>query len=133
MIHRETFGASVLNHSDSNAVLHSVAKKKCLLTTPSLLSRGTRLSAKHLGCATREAIKQPLPHLVPDLPMVGFAMVVGAECSDIALDVWTAIRKWNHMMSFKKNSSIRLLKPRFCPPLPPTIGQLQAPTSDPGV
>src|SRR5207245_2326209 len=47
MIHRETFGASVLNHSDSNAVLHSVAKKKCLLTTPSLLSRGALRSKKY--------------------------------------------------------------------------------------
>src|SRR6266568_7752006 len=47
MIHRETFGASVLNHSDSNAVLHSVAKKKCLLTTPSHLSRGTLVILRH--------------------------------------------------------------------------------------
>src|SRR5579863_10034482 len=42
MIHHESFRASVLNHSDNNAVLHSIAAKKCLLTTPSLLSRGTR-------------------------------------------------------------------------------------------
>src|SRR5579863_4032808 len=44
MIHHESFRASVLNHSDNNAVLHSIAAKKCLLTTPSLLSRGTRES-----------------------------------------------------------------------------------------
>ncbi len=42
MIHRETFRASVLNHSDNNAVLQSIAVKKCLLTTPSLLSKGTQ-------------------------------------------------------------------------------------------
>jgi hypothetical protein len=41
MIHRESSRASVLNHSGGPAVLHGSAGKKCLLTTPSLLSRGT--------------------------------------------------------------------------------------------
>jgi hypothetical protein len=43
LIHRESFRASVLNHSGNQAVLQSMAKKKCLLTTPSLLSTATRL------------------------------------------------------------------------------------------
>ena len=34
--------ASVLHHSETQAVLQSIAEKKCLLTTPSLLSRGTQ-------------------------------------------------------------------------------------------
>jgi len=38
LIHRESFRASVLHHSDTNAVLQSMAAKRCLLTTPSLLS-----------------------------------------------------------------------------------------------
>ena len=42
MIHRESSRASVLNHSGGRAVLHRTAQRKCLLTTPSLLSRGTR-------------------------------------------------------------------------------------------
>src|SRR5258705_10378410 len=41
LIHRESFRASVLHHSGSRAVPQSIAAKKCLLTTPSLLSRGT--------------------------------------------------------------------------------------------
>src|SRR6266481_6525267 len=41
LIHRESFRASVLHHSGSHAVPQSIAAKKCLLTTPSLLSRGT--------------------------------------------------------------------------------------------
>src|SRR5258708_3089438 len=40
--HRESFRASVLSHSSNQAVLQSTAAKKCLLTTPSLLSRGTQ-------------------------------------------------------------------------------------------
>jgi hypothetical protein len=42
LIHRESSRASVLNHSGSHAVLHSIATEKCLLTTPSLLSMATR-------------------------------------------------------------------------------------------
>ncbi len=38
LIHRESFRASVLHHSEIQAVLQSIAEKKCLLTTPSLLS-----------------------------------------------------------------------------------------------
>src|SRR5712664_3573723 len=41
LIHRESSRASVLNHSGGHAVLHSIAEYKCLLTTLSLLSRGT--------------------------------------------------------------------------------------------
>src|SRR5438093_930075 len=50
VIHRESFRASVLHPSEIQAVLQSIAEKKCLLTTPSLLSRGTRrrqVSRKH--------------------------------------------------------------------------------------
>ena len=43
VIHRESFRASVLHPSEIQAVLQSIAEKKCLLTTPSLLSSGTRL------------------------------------------------------------------------------------------
>src|SRR6266478_6234289 len=42
VIHRESFRASVLHPSEIQAVLQSIAEKKCLLTRPSLLSRGTR-------------------------------------------------------------------------------------------
>jgi hypothetical protein len=42
LIHRESFRASVLHHSEIQAVPESIAAKKCLLTTPSLLSIGTR-------------------------------------------------------------------------------------------
>ncbi len=42
LIHRESFRASVLHHSEIRAVLQSIAAKKCLLTTPSFLSRATQ-------------------------------------------------------------------------------------------
>jgi hypothetical protein len=42
LIHRESFRASVLHHSEIQAVLESIAVKTCLLTTPSFLSRGTQ-------------------------------------------------------------------------------------------
>jgi len=41
LIHRESSRVSVLNLSGNHAVLQSIAEKKCLLTRPSLLSRGT--------------------------------------------------------------------------------------------
>jgi hypothetical protein len=41
LIHRESFRASVLHHSENHAVLHSIAANRCPLTTPSLLSTGT--------------------------------------------------------------------------------------------
>ena len=41
MIHRESFRASVLHLSEIQAVLQSIAEKKSVLTTPSLLSKGT--------------------------------------------------------------------------------------------
>src|SRR5580698_3877920 len=41
LIHRESFRASVLHHSEIQAVLESIAVKTCLLTTPSFLSSGT--------------------------------------------------------------------------------------------
>src|ERR1700730_3921592 len=48
LIHRESFRASVLHHSENHAVLHSIAANRCPLTTPSLLSRATRrLSYNH--------------------------------------------------------------------------------------
>src|SRR6266478_9603138 len=42
VIHRESFRASVLHPSEIQAVLQSMAEKKSVLTTPSLLSNGTR-------------------------------------------------------------------------------------------
>ena len=42
LIHRESSRVSVLNLSGNHAVLQSIAEKKCLLTRPSLLSRGTQ-------------------------------------------------------------------------------------------
>ena len=42
MIHRESFRASVLHLSEIQAVLQSIAEKKSVLTTPSLLLSGTR-------------------------------------------------------------------------------------------
>src|SRR5579859_1264514 len=41
LIHRESFRASVLHPSEIQAVLQSIAVKKCLLTTPSSLSKAT--------------------------------------------------------------------------------------------
>src|SRR6266849_2934126 len=60
VIHRESFRASVLHHSENQAVLQSIATKKCLLTTPSLLSRGTqiRLSARRLGHPADQVVVQ---------------------------------------------------------------------------
>ena len=49
LIHRESFRASVLHLSEIQAVLESIAEGKCLLTTPSFLSRGTRLLAASTG------------------------------------------------------------------------------------
>src|SRR6266851_2695424 len=51
VIHRESFRASVLHPSEIQAVLQSIAEKKCLLTRPSLLSRGTRGSSRRSMCA----------------------------------------------------------------------------------
>jgi hypothetical protein len=45
VIHRESFRASVLHHSENQAVLQSIATKKCLLTTPSLLSSATQFKS----------------------------------------------------------------------------------------
>src|SRR6266850_7558707 len=42
LIHRESFRASVLHLSEIQAVLQSIAEKKSVLTTPSLLSSGTQ-------------------------------------------------------------------------------------------
>jgi len=42
VIHRESFRASVLHLSEIQAVLQSIAAKKSVLTTPSLLSSATR-------------------------------------------------------------------------------------------
>src|SRR5713226_8470847 len=44
LIHRESFRAAVLHLSEIRAVLESIAAKKSLLTTPSLLSSGTQVS-----------------------------------------------------------------------------------------
>jgi hypothetical protein len=48
LIHRESFRASVLHHSEIHAVPKSIAELNCLLTTPSLLSRGTRQTSAYL-------------------------------------------------------------------------------------
>lgn len=42
LIHRESFRASVLYLSEIQAVPQSIAAVRCLLTTPSFLSSGTR-------------------------------------------------------------------------------------------
>jgi hypothetical protein len=42
LIHRESFRVSVLHLSEIQAVLQSIATMRCVLTTPSFLSRGTR-------------------------------------------------------------------------------------------
>src|SRR6266851_5518391 len=63
VIHRESFRASVLHPSEIQAVLQSIAEKKCLLTTPSLLSRGTRRKnqkAKSKACPTRLNLRNAL-------------------------------------------------------------------------
>jgi hypothetical protein len=60
LIHRESSRASVLNPSGGHAVLHSIAKQKCLLTTPSLLSKAIREFYPRYGCATRVA-NSPCP------------------------------------------------------------------------
>ena len=49
LIHRESFRASVLHHSEIQAVQKSIAEKKCPLTTPSLLSKATRPAAVGKG------------------------------------------------------------------------------------
>jgi len=54
LIHRESFRASVLHLSEIRAVLESVAAKRCLLTTPSLLSSCTQ--------------KVLAPHYAPPVP-----------------------------------------------------------------
>src|SRR5260370_31814135 len=55
VIHRESFRASVLHLSEIQAVLQSIAAKKSVLTTPSLLSKATRrclslLRMRHPTC-----------------------------------------------------------------------------------
>ena len=46
LIHRESFRVSVLHLSEIQAVLQSIATMRCVLTTPSFLSSGTRKSKK---------------------------------------------------------------------------------------
>jgi hypothetical protein len=48
VIHRESFRALVLHHSENQAVLQGIAAKKCLLSTPSLLSRATQILSNAL-------------------------------------------------------------------------------------
>jgi hypothetical protein len=43
LIHRESFGASVLHHSEIQAVVRSIAENECRLTRPSLLSTATHV------------------------------------------------------------------------------------------
>ncbi len=59
LIHRENFRASVLHLSEIQAVLQSIAEKKSVLTTPSLLSSGTRRGKKIEG-ATAVRLLRPL-------------------------------------------------------------------------
>ncbi len=77
MIHRESFRASVLHLSEIQAVLQSIAAKKSVLTTPSLLSSGTRslrtilrrgLAGKGLGAGLGE--------FEADEPVAGGAVAV---------------------------------------------------------
>jgi len=48
LIHRESFRVSVLHLSEIQAVLQSIATMRCVLTTPSFLSRGTRKGEKQI-------------------------------------------------------------------------------------
>jgi len=58
LIHRESFRASVLHHSGSRAVPQSIAAKKCLLTTPSLLSKG--IWPNHKLLIPNQAVKREI-------------------------------------------------------------------------
>jgi hypothetical protein len=49
ILHSLSSRASVLRLSEIQAVLQSIAEKKCLLTTPSFLSSGTRLRSEQRG------------------------------------------------------------------------------------
>ena len=62
LFHRESFRASVLHHSEIQAVLESIAVQRCLLTTPSFLSSGTRpcQSAKGLPPAQQGGVPRLL-------------------------------------------------------------------------
>src|SRR4029077_16664807 len=66
LIHRERFRASVLHLSENQAVLQSIAEKKCLLTTPSFLSTAPPLwpAAKGLPPASAASIYGE-HHVVP--------------------------------------------------------------------
>jgi predicted nucleic acid-binding protein len=57
LIHRESFRASVLHLSEIQAVLQSIAEKKCLLTTPSFLS----MNSLHRGEAQAIFLAQQTP------------------------------------------------------------------------
>src|SRR5438046_1620545 len=75
MIHRESSRVSVLNHSGYIAVLPSSASEKCCLTTPSLLSRGTRRKKRgFLGSSSGGEFEDAV-HGEP----AGFGTCVGAE------------------------------------------------------
>jgi hypothetical protein len=74
LIHRESFRTSVLHHSENPAVLPSIAAKRCLLTTPSLLSRPTQ---KIKGRAKTSQPQHELPEWY--YPLVDRSIVGGTD------------------------------------------------------
>jgi hypothetical protein len=53
VIHRESFQSSVLNLLWQQRGAHRIEERNCLLTTPSLLSKATRLEREHRKVETR--------------------------------------------------------------------------------
>ncbi len=60
VIHRDSFRALVLHLSEIQAVLQGIAAIKCLLTTPSLLSKATRQAGQPVG-QTTAILRRRLP------------------------------------------------------------------------
>ena len=56
LIHRESFRASVLHHSEEQSGGKTTAQEFCALTTPSLLSRGTRHKPQGWGLLSVVAV-----------------------------------------------------------------------------
>src|SRR5258708_33183911 len=81
LIHRESFRASVLHLSEIQAVLQSIAEKRCLLTTPSFLSMGTRADVTELESSARRSMRRnsfPAFFLMIALPLPGARLGPGS-------------------------------------------------------
>src|SRR5260370_3079048 len=82
VIHRESFRASVLHLSEIQAVLQSIAAKKSVLTTPSLLSKATQIGGRSKGWPTQaKLLDTMLRHLLHG----EFLALLGAQKKDAAL------------------------------------------------